>query len=182
MKLPVPPGFVVTTESCIEYYRQDKQMSSELVEEYTRAVHELEHQTGRKFPCDPMTTHGGGGKVVHGVAKPDMPLLLSVRSGAHVSMPGMMDTVLNLGMNDSVAQRLAAVTNNPRFALDTYRRFLQMYGSVVMGVDKDRYQEVLVAARAKAGVDFDNQLTASDWQQVVTDFKVGTRRCYYFEV
>lgn len=82
-----------------------------------------------------------------------------------------MDTVLNLGMNDNVAQQLAAVTNNARFALDTYRRFLQMYGSVVEGVDKDKYEEILLDARGRAGVDYDNQLTASDWQQVIVDFK-----------
>lgn len=87
MKLSVPPGFVVTTEACVEYYQQHKQMSPELVAEYTKAVHELERQTGRKFPCDPMVKHGEG-KAIHAASHGTMPLLLSVRSGAPVSMPG----------------------------------------------------------------------------------------------
>ena len=117
LKLPVPPGFTVSTEACLDYYKQDKAISEEIKEQVNKALAEVEEITGKKF------------------GDASNPLLFSVRSGARVSMPGMMDTVLNLGMNDETVRALAIKTNNPRFAWDSYRRFIQMFSNVVMGVN-----------------------------------------------
>eukprot|EP00600_Ochromonadales_sp_CCMP1393_P008438 CAMPEP_0174954150 /NCGR_PEP_ID=MMETSP0004_2-20121128/265_1 /TAXON_ID=420556 /ORGANISM="Ochromonas sp., Strain CCMP1393" /LENGTH=988 /DNA_ID=CAMNT_0016201933 /DNA_START=1859 /DNA_END=4825 /DNA_ORIENTATION=- len=159
--MPVPPAFVITAESCLEYFKQDdEELDKDLVAEYTKGVHEIESQTGKQF--------GGNFKTQHPL-KP--PLLLSVRSGAAVSMPGMMDTILNLGINDDIVDVLARISNNPRWAFDTYRRFLQMFGNVVLGVDKQLYEDVLQVAREKRGVPHDSLLTMADLVDVVKEFK-----------
>ena len=116
--VPVPPGFTITTEVCVHYYKNGRKPPVELATDLEKAVKWMEKETGKKF------------------GDPKNPLLVSVRSGARDSMPGMMDTILNLGLNDATCEGLAAATNNPRFAWDSYRRFLQMYGDVVMGVQK----------------------------------------------
>lgn len=175
LKLPVPPGFVITTESCLEYFHHQQEMTTKetkvvenylpqhFIEEYTRAVHELERQSGRKFGC-PGTFHSKGDEKL-------CPLLLSVRSGAAVSMPGMMDTILNLGMNDEVAAKMVEMTQNPKFVMDTYRRFLQMFGTVVLGVDKCRYEDILTTTRNARGVVNDSELGVDVLQLVVNEFK-----------
>jgi pyruvate,orthophosphate dikinase len=151
--LPVPPGFTITTEACLAFYDQGRQMPDGLVAEIETAVRALEAQTGKVF----------GGV--------ENPLLLSVRSGARVSMPGMMDTILNLGLNDDTVAGLATLSGNPRFAWDAYRRFIAMFGSVVLGIEKDRFEHEITAARARAGVATDPELSASDWQAVAAKFK-----------
>src|SRR5499427_1228966 len=123
--LPVPPGFTITTEVCTYFYAHDKSYPGELRDQVADGLAALERSLGARF--------GDAGN----------PLLVSVRSGARVSMPGMMDTVLNLGLNDETAAGLAEGTGNPRFAYDSYRRFIQMYGNVVLGVDHHHFEELL---------------------------------------
>lgn len=151
--LPVPPGFTITTEVCTYYYDNGKQYPAELEGQVAEALARIEQAVGLKFGDE---------------AKP---LLVSVRSGARVSMPGMMDTVLNLGLNDRTVEGLAAASGDPRFAWDSYRRFIQMYGSVVLGVDHHRFEEIIEDAKLDKGVSEDTQLTAEDWKQVVTQYK-----------
>ncbi|MBZ0089910.1 MAG: pyruvate, phosphate dikinase, partial [Thermoanaerobaculia bacterium] len=151
--VPVPPGFTVTTEACNAYLAAGERFPEGLWEEERAALARLESQTGKRF----------------GAA--DNPLLVSCRSGAKFSMPGMMDTVLNIGMNDAVAEGLARLTGDPRFAFDSYRRLVQMFGSVVMGIADEPFEEVLTAARARADVATDSDLTAADWQRVTGEFK-----------
>lgn len=163
MKLPVPPGFIITTESCLEYLYgepglEKDGLSSHLIEQYMQGVQTLEKQTGKFFSTANDDTSS------------DLPLLLSVRSGSAVSMPGMMDTVLNLGINKQRVERMATVTKNSRWAWDTYRRFIQMFGNVVLGVDKDRYETVLRDVRSKAHVEYDSALSTSELQTVVRRF------------
>jgi pyruvate,orthophosphate dikinase len=151
--LPVPPGFTITTEVCTAYYDNNKNYPPELEGQVTEALHRIEAAVDRKF--------GDGEK----------PLLVSVRSGARVSMPGMMDTVLNLGLNDVTVQGLAKNSGDDRFAWDSYRRFIQMYGSVVLGVDHHRFEEIIETAKLDADVIEDTALTPQDWQRVVEDYK-----------
>jgi len=151
--VPVPPGFTVTTEACNAYLAAGERFPAGLWEEERAALARLESQTGKRF--------GDAGN----------PLLVSCRSGAKFSMPGMMDTVLNIGMNDAVAEGLARLTGDPRFAFDSYRRLVQMFGSVVMGIADEPFEEVLTAARGRAGVASDSDLTAADWQRVTAEFK-----------
>jgi len=151
--LPVPPGFTITTEVCSVYYRNDRQYPDDLQAEVATALRRVEEATGRRF--------GERGK----------PLLVSVRSGARASMPGMMDTVLNLGLNDATVEGLGAGANDPRFAWDSYRRFIQMYGNVVLGVDHHRFEEIIEHAREDAGVSADPELSAQDWHRVVAAYK-----------
>jgi pyruvate, orthophosphate dikinase len=151
--LPVPPGFTITTEVCTAYYDNDKTYPADLRGQVDAALARIEAAVGRKF----------GDK--------DKPLLVSVRSGARVSMPGMMDTVLNLGLNDSTVQGLAAGSGDARFAWDSYRRFIQMYGSVVLGVDHHRFEEIIETAKLDADVIEDTALTTQDWQRVVEGYK-----------
>ncbi|WP_459129461.1 pyruvate, phosphate dikinase [Guggenheimella bovis] len=151
--LPVPQGFTVTTEACNEYYEKGKQIWPELREEIFAKLKELEETTGKNFGSD----HN--------------PLLVSVRSGAKFSMPGMMDTVLNLGLNDRVVETLIKETNNPRFVLDSYRRFIQMFSDVVMEIPKSHFERVLDEMKAEKGVKFDTDLTADDMKDVVERFK-----------
>ena len=157
--LPVPSGFTITTEVCVSYYKNGKKPPAELTGDMEKAVKWLEKETGKKF-----------GDVKN-------PLLVSVRSGARDSMPGMMDTILNLGLNDATCEGMAAATNNPRFAWDSYRRFLQMYGDVVMGVQKknendhDPFEEVMAQLKKEAKVKDDTELSAEQLQELVKRFK-----------
>jgi pyruvate,orthophosphate dikinase len=151
--LPVPPGFTITTEVCTYYYDHGQSYPQELQDQVATALARIEASVGAKF--------GDTAK----------PLLVSVRSGARVSMPGMMDTVLNLGLNDATVDGLAAASGDARFAWDSYRRFIQMFGSVVLGVDHHRFEEIIETAKMDRGVDEDTHLTAEDWKGVVTGYK-----------
>jgi pyruvate,orthophosphate dikinase len=156
--VPVPPGFIVTTEACNAFLAAGEKFPDGLWEEERSALARLERATGKRF------------------GDPHDPLLVSCRSGAKFSMPGMMDTVLNIGMNDAVAESLAKATGDPRFAYDSYRRLVQMFGSVVLGIADEPFEEVLTAARARAGVENDSDLGAEDWRRVTAEFKTIFRR------
>lgn len=158
--VPVPPGFTITTEVCTEYNEKGKDAIVKIIrEDVENAIKHIESLTGNKFN------------------DAENPLLVSVRSGARVSMPGMMDTVLNLGMNDNVVEALAAKSGNPRFAWDSYRRFVQMYGDVVLGMkpknktDIDPFEEVMDGVKAKKGVKLDTELDVEDLKELVALFK-----------
>ena len=151
--LPVPPGFTITTEVCTAYYENGKTDPADLDAEVKTALGRVEAAVGLTF------------------GDAEKPLLVSVRSGARVSMPGMMDTVLNLGLNDTTVQGLAKASGDERFAWDSYRRFIQMYGSVVLGVDHHRFEEIIESAKLDAGVVEDTALTAENWQGVVEGYK-----------
>ncbi|MGB8519658.1 MAG: pyruvate, phosphate dikinase [Candidatus Tumulicola sp.] len=151
--LPVPSGFTISTEACLAFYDCGRRYPEGLSEQIDFAMRELEKRTGKGF-----------GSVEH-------PLLVSVRSGARVSMPGMMDTILNLGLNDRTVETLAALTNNPRFAWDAYRRFITMFSSVVLGVGKDHFEERLEDLKASLGVKNDPQVDAESWKKLVEQFK-----------
>ncbi|NOG71513.1 pyruvate, phosphate dikinase [Roseicella sp. DB1501] len=151
--LPVPPGFTITTEVCTYYYDHAKQYPPELKDQVGTALKQVEEAVGARFGDD------------------RTPLLVSVRSGARVSMPGMMDTVLNLGLNDKTVEGLTAASGDPRFAWDSYRRFIQMYGSVVLGIDHHRFEEIIEHVKLDRGVVEDTQLTAEDWRRVVDGYK-----------
>jgi len=156
--VPVPPGFTVTTEACNAFLAAGDQFPDGLWEEEAEALRRLEQRTGKTF------------------GDPGNPLLVSCRSGARFSMPGMMDTVLNIGMNDAVAEGMARLTGDARFAFDSYRRLIQMFGSVVMGIADEPFEEVLAEARRRAGVDNDSDLGAEDWQRVTAEFERLFRR------
>ncbi|MEQ8966612.1 MAG: pyruvate, phosphate dikinase [Azospirillaceae bacterium] len=151
--LPVPPGFTISTEVCTHYYANDRQYPSDLKDQVEGALGRVEDRVGMRF------------------GDPNDPLLVSVRSGARASMPGMMDTVLNLGLNDSTVEGLARKTGDARFAYDSYRRFIQMYGDVVLGVEHFRFEDVLETHKRSKGVDLDTKLTAEDWKEVIEAFK-----------
>ncbi len=151
--LPVPPGFTITTEVCTAFYDNGRNYPDDLKQQVGRALGLVEDAVGLKF--------GDAQK----------PLLVSVRSGARVSMPGMMDTVLNLGLNDDTVRGLEAASGDARFAWDSYRRFVQMYGSVVLGVDHHRFEDIIESAKLDAGVTEDTGLTADDWKKVVAEYK-----------
>ena len=151
--MPVPQGFIVTTEACTQYYKDGRKINDDIMAQISKKLAELEKITGKKF-----------GDVKN-------PLLVSVRSGARVSMPGMMDTILNLGLNDQVVEGLATLTNNPRFAYDSYRRFIQMFSDVVMQQEKSKYERILDEVKAKKGVQFDKDLSADDLKEIVAMFK-----------
>ncbi|WP_336287932.1 pyruvate, phosphate dikinase [Bartonella sp. CB60] len=151
--LPVPPGFTLTTEVCNFYYAHERSYPEELQEAVKQALKNIGKQTGREF---------GNEK---------KPLLLSVRSGARASMPGMMDTVLNLGMNDKTVKAIALQTNNERFAYDSYRRFIQMYSHVVLGLDHSYFEEILDELKVRNGYDVDTEMTAADWKDVIVSYK-----------
>jgi pyruvate,orthophosphate dikinase len=155
--LPIPPGFTITTETCDEYYKSNKKMPEGLTEEIEKNLERLENQMGAKF----------GDK--------DKPLLVSVRSGAASSMPGMMDTVLNLGLNDAVVAGIINKTGNERFAWDAYRRFIQMFSDVVMQVPSEKYSESLDSFKKQKKVEFDTQLTANDLKELCEIFKKITK-------
>lgn len=151
--LPVPPGFTVTTEACARYYKEGGKIPEEILEQVFEALKDLEETTGKKF------------------GSPENPLLVSVRSGAPISMPGMMDTILNLGLNDTTVEGLARSTGDPRFAYDCYRRFIQMFGDVVLNVEHGKFEEIISAVKSKRGLKYDTELTAQDWQEVVESYK-----------
>ena len=151
--LPVPPGFTISTEACNNYYENDKTLDEEITAQAMAALEGLEKKTGKGF----------------GDAK--NPLLVSVRSGAAVSMPGMMDTVLNLGLTDETARGMAEATQNPRFAYDSYRRFIQMFSDVVMELSKKRFEEIIDDVKAKKGVKQDVELDTEDMKNLVVLFK-----------
>ena len=151
--LPVPQGFTVTTEACNKYYEDGKKINDSIIDEIMASLAKLEKIAGKKF-----------GDV-------NNPFLVSVRSGARASMPGMMDTILNLGLNDVAVEGMAKLTKNPRFAYDSYRRFIQMFSDVVMGLDKAKFERVLDDIKEKKHVKLDTELTAEDLKEVVAKFK-----------
>jgi pyruvate,orthophosphate dikinase len=151
--LPVPPGFTVTTEVCTHYYDNDHVYPDALKAQVDVAMHAIEHQTGCKF------------------GDAENPLLVSVRSGARVSMPGMMDTVLNLGLNDITVEGLAKRSGDERFAWDSYRRFIQMYGDVVLGVDHHEFEDVIDTFKRRNDISQDTDIDAAGWKDIVAEFK-----------
>ena len=162
--IPVPPGFTITTEVCAEYYKEGKERVIELLRpEVEAAIKNIENLTGRKF------------------GDSNLPLLVSVRSGARASMPGMMDTILNLGMNDEAVEAIAKLSGNPRFAWDSYRRFVQMYGDVVLDMkpqskeDHDPFEVIIEAQKEKRGVKADTDLTTDDLKELVVAFKQAVK-------
>ena len=150
---PVPPGFTITTEACTYYYKNGKAYSDELKEQVMAGLKGVEELMGRKF------------------GDPNNPLLFSVRSGARVSMPGMMDTILNLGLNDQTVEGLAKASNNPKFAYDSYRRFIQMYSDTAMGVDIHKFEAVLDRVREENGYKHDNEMTVEQLKAVIEEYK-----------
>lgn len=151
--LPVPHGFTITTQACNDYYENNKQISDDMLDEIEMHVKELEKVQGKKFNDDVN------------------PLLVSVRSGAVISMPGMMDTILNLGLNNHTVQVLAKATNNERFAYDSYRRFIQMFSDVAMGIEKYKFESVLERMKEENGYKYDTELTVEDLKNIVDEFK-----------
>ncbi len=151
--MPIPQGFTVTTEACTEYYNSGKKLTKEIEDQIFEALEWLEGHNGKKF-----------GDV-------NDPLLVSVRSGARASMPGMMDTILNLGLNDEAVEGFAKKTNNPRFAYDSYRRFIQMFSDVVMEVPKSFFEKVIDELKEKRGIKFDVEMTVDDLKELVVRFK-----------
>ncbi len=156
--LPVPPGFTVTTEACVHYYANGNSYPADLAEQVAEGLAKIEAITGKRF------------------GDPAAALLVSVRSGARASMPGMMDTVLNLGLNDATVQGLGALSGDRRFALDSYRRFIQMYSNVVLDLDHHMFEEILDDHKDRLGVTIDTALTADDWEAVVADYKAAVER------
>jgi pyruvate,orthophosphate dikinase len=155
--LPVPPGFTITTEACNDYFAAGERLPDGLWDDVVEAVHEVEHETGKGF-----------GDAAN-------PLLVSVRSGARFSMPVMMDSVLNQGLNEQSLQGLVALTGNERFGWDAYRRFIQMFGRIVQGIGAERFDHALDAKKAQRGVTGDTDLTAADLREVVADFRAIVR-------
>lgn len=154
--LPVPFGFVITTPTCLEFFERGNTFPTLLEQEYRVALDLVEKEMGARF------------------GDPENPLLFSVRSGAPVSMPGMMDTILNLGLNDEIVEGLAAKTDNPRFAYDSYRRFIQMFGDVVLGVKGERFEEAITEYKQAHNKQMDVDMDAEDWQNVIETFKSFT--------
>ncbi|HNZ40983.1 MAG TPA: PEP/pyruvate-binding domain-containing protein, partial [Clostridia bacterium] len=150
--LPVPRGFVVTTEACLRYYEDGEKIGKDIEEEILKMLKVTEKAVGKKF------------------GDPENPFLVSVRSGSRASMPGMMDTVLNLGLNDKVVEGLAKLTNNPRFAYDSYRRFVMMFSDVVIGLSKSKFERILDEIKKEKGIVNDTDLTADDMKFVLKKF------------
>jgi pyruvate,orthophosphate dikinase len=151
--LPVPRGFTVTTEACTRYYKDGKLIAKDIEDQIYEYLSKMEEQVGKQF------------------GNPDNPLLVSVRSGARASMPGMMDTILNLGLNDIVVEGLAKLTNNPRFAYDSYRRFISMFSDVVMCIEKNKFEHLLDQMKENKGVKLDTELNADDLKKLVEKYK-----------
>jgi pyruvate,orthophosphate dikinase len=160
LALPVPPGFTITTEACVHYYSNRNTYPDGLKAEVEKALAGVEQITGRKFSSD------------------TNPLLVSVRSGARASMPGMMDTVLNLGLNDKTAEALAKSANDKRFAYDSYRRFIQMYSNVVLGVDHHNFEDILEDFKDQKGFVLDTDLDADNWLEVIARYKARVQEEY----
>src|SRR5436190_10812516 len=155
--LPVPPGFTITTEVCTYFYQHGKTYPKALKRQVDAALTEVGRVTGKRF----------------GDAK--NPLLVSVRSGARASMPGMMDTVLNLGLNDVTVEALATSSGDKRFAYDSYRRFITMYSDVVLGVGHDHFEEILEAHKDQKGFTLDTELSAEDWAELIKRYKARVK-------
>lgn len=151
--LPVPQGFTVTTEACTRYYQDGQKIADEVVEQIYDAMEKTEQIVGKKF------------------GDLDNPFLVSIRSGSRASMPGMMDTILNLGLNDVAVKGLAKGTNNEKFAYDSYRRFIQMFSDVVMGIDKENFDKILDKVKADNGVELDSDLSAENLKEIVALYK-----------
>ncbi len=151
--LPVPPGFTITTEVCTAFYENGRKYPGELESQLEAAMAQIESVMGLRF------------------GDAESPLLVSVRSGARVSMPGMMDTVLNLGLNDTTVEGLVRSSGDARFAWDSYRRFIQMYGSVVLGVSHHRFEDLLEQTKRAVSKEDDTDLTADEWKEVVKGYK-----------
>ncbi len=158
--LPVPPGLTITTEVCSAFYDNDRNYPNGLDSQLNDALEAISKAVGSDF------------------GNPENPLLVSVRSGARASMPGMMDTVLNLGMNDETVTGLAKRAGDERFAWDSYRRFIQMYSDVVLGVSHDNFEEILDDYKMQQGHYVDTDLTAEDWQHIVTVYKHRVNEVY----
>lgn len=156
--LPVPPGFTITTEACNAYYEYNQQFPEGMWEQVLDALKEIERRTGKKF------------------GDPSNPLLVSVRSGAKFSMPGMMDTVLNLGLNDEVAKGLINLTQNERFVYDAYRRFIQLFGKIVLGIPGEIFDKAFEDYKEKVGAKLDTDLTAEHLKEIVSIFKDIVKR------
>ena len=153
MGLPVPPGFIISTEVCDLFYKNNKKLNSKILKNIKNELKNIEKDSGKKF-----------GDLKN-------PLLVSVRSGARVSMPGMMDTILNLGLNDKTVLSLAKSTSNMRFAKDSYRRFIQMYSNVVLGIENYNFEELIENYKLTKGVLLDTDLNEYDWDGLIKDFK-----------
>ena len=151
--LPVPQGFTITTEACTQYYEDGKQINEAIQKEIFENIVKLEAIAGKKF------------------GDAENPLLVSVRSGARASMPGMMDTILNLGLNETVVETLAKKSGNPRWAYDCYRRFIQMYSDVVMEVGKKYFEQLIDKMKEEKGIKYDSELTADDLKELANQFK-----------
>lgn len=151
--MPIPQGFTVTTEACTNYYESGKKITEEIQNQIFEAMTWLEQENGKKF------------------GDTENPLLVSVRSGARASMPGMMDTILNLGLNDVSVEGFAKKTGNPRFAYDSYRRFIQMFSDVVMEVPKSFFEKIIDEVKEAKGVHYDTELTTDDLKELVKRFK-----------
>src|ERR1700761_5841851 len=147
--LPVPPGFTITTEVCTWYYENGKSYPPDLKDQVATGLASIEQAIGARF------------------GDADNPLLVSVRSGARVSMPGMMDTILNLGLNDRTVEGLVALTRNERFAWGAYRRFIMMFSTVVLGIDKDRFEDLIDERKRELGVHDDPEIDAASWKALV---------------
>src|SRR3990167_3512094 len=164
LKVPVPAGFTISTEACVAFFKNKKKSPPGLWEDVLRYMTRLESAMGAKF------------------GDPANPLLVSVRSGARASMPGMMDTVLNLGLNDKTVEVLAKASGNERFAWDSYRRFVQMYGDVVMGLkpesakEADPFEAIIEKKKEKLGVHLDTELTAEHLKELVAEFKAAVKK------
>ncbi|WP_026884897.1 pyruvate, phosphate dikinase [Clostridium akagii] len=151
--IPVPQGFTVSTEACVKYYTDDKKISDDIKDQINEALKQLENISSKRF------------------GDTEKPLLVSVRSGARVSMPGMMDTILNLGLNDNTVEGIAKLMNNDRFAYDSYRRFIQMFSDVVMGIEKRKFENLIDSAKEENNVKFDTELKSEDLKKLVLKFK-----------
>ena len=147
--IPVPPGFTVTTEACNAFLDAGEKFPGTMWDQEVKAIHGVEEQTGKKF------------------GDPNNPLLVSCRSGAKFSMPGMMDTVLNIGLNDETATAMVKLTGDERFVFDAYRRLINMFGDVVMGVDPQLFEDALTAKKSEAGADLDTDLSADDLRDLI---------------
>src|SRR5258708_15092948 len=151
--IPVPPGFTISTDVCTIYFKNNNSVPEEIDQEIAQHLDHLEKQVGKKL------------------GDPANPLLLSVRSGAKISMPGMMNTILNLGLNDETVEGMVRRTNNPRFAYDSYRRFIQMFGEVALNIDMEKFDHIFDARKKKAKVKLDTDLTADDLHAIIADYK-----------
>ena len=153
LKLPVPPGFIITTEVCNKYYDNNRKLSKDVMPLVMKNIAKMEKKTGKKWNST------------------KNPLLVSVRSGAAISMPGMMDTILNLGLNEKTVEGFAEQTKNPRFSWDSYRRFIQLFGKVVFGVNDEKFDHVLDSAKTKQGVTEDSKLNVESLKKIVSEYK-----------